>query len=87
MLPPVAKNPRMIGGVVHGTSRTVGGQKPNSINAQPNNIHATGARINGIPRIGFKTKGIPNVTVSLILNNPGTIESVAIARLSSRLEN
>ena len=86
ILPPVARNPNRIGGIVQGTSITIGGQNPIVTNNQPTKIQATGAKINGIPKIGFNTNGIPNVTVSLILNNPGTIDNVAIARLSSRLE-
>ena len=41
---------------------------------------------NKISKIGFNTNGIPKVTVSLILNKPGTKEIVAIVLLSSRLE-
>ena len=63
MLPPVAKNPNNNGGIVQGTSITIGGQNPIVTNNQPTKIHATGAKINGIPKIGFNTNGIPNVTV------------------------
>ena len=48
-------------------------------------IVTNGATTNGIPKIGFNTIGIPNVTVSLMLNKPGTNDNVAIALLSSRL--
>ncbi len=36
--------------------------------------------------MGFNTSGIPKITVSLILNNPGTSDKKAIALLSSRFE-
>lgn len=36
--------------------------------------------------MGFNTSGIPKITVSLILNNPGTSDKEAIALLSSRFE-
>ena len=46
-------------------------------------IVINGATTNGIPKIGFNTIGIPNVTVSLMLNKPGTNDNEAIALLSS----
>lgn len=69
-LPPVAKNPKNNGGIVQGTSSTIYGQNPILTNTHPKNTQATGAKINGIPKIGFNTNGIPNVTVSLMLNKP-----------------
>ena len=44
-------------------------------------------QINGIAKIGFNTNGKPKTTGSLIPQIPGTIENLAIALWSSRLEN
>ena len=62
-LPPVAKNPKNNGGIVHGTSITTGGQIPNSIKKYPTAMQTHGATINGIPKSGFNTDGIPKVTI------------------------
>ena len=78
MFPPVAKNPNKIGGIVQGTSSTTGGQNFIVTNKYPRPIQSAGAKINGIPKIGFNTNGIPNVTVSLMLNKPGTIDNVCL---------
>ena len=40
----------------------------------------TGASINGINKIGFKTIGKPNITGSLILKIPGPRDKLATAR-------
>ena len=82
---PVAKKPKITGGVVQGIIKQATGQNPITVKIQPATIVINGAITNGIPKIGFNTIGIPNVTVSLMLNKPGTNDNVAIALLSSRL--
>ena len=77
ILPPVAKNPNNKGGIVHGTSKTTRGQNPIVVKNQPIVNPTAGTIKNGIPKIGFNTIGKPKVIVSLILNNPGTIDKVA----------
>ena len=84
-LAPHAKKPNTIGGVVQGTVKNATGQNPITVNTYPIMIVTNGATTNVIPKIGFNTMGIPNVTVSLMLNKPGTNDNVAIALLSSRL--
>ena len=50
-------------------------------------VVTSGAKINGIPRIGFNTIGAPNIIGSLILNKPGKIDNLPKSFKYFDLEN
>lgn len=64
--PPVSKNPLMIGGHVQGTLATTWPIQPALIKKYVIACKTKGAIINGMPMIGFKTTGNPNMTGSEI---------------------
>ena len=74
MFPDVARKPLMKIGVVHGTITSKIGKILSAVPKYKIVVIASGDRIYGMTRIGFKTTGKPNVTVSLMLNKLGAIE-------------